>query len=398
MAVEGWKNFTHIVENFPELNTQLSGFTFYPNTISCNGHTFMGTPGLYGGYEYIPSEMNKRDSEKLVDKHNEALLLMPRIFTEQAGFSAMVSDLSWGNYSYVSDLSFMNEYPAITTNVLNGRYTGELKKQITTSNQVSLIKNANRNLFWVSLFREAPAILRPVVYYKGSWWGEEGAVDMDSFLDWYAALYFLPQITDFTSETGSLSVMTNEATHSNEEIQYMDITKQINHFSSSLPGYDINVACLKSIADFCDYLKLNNAYDNTKIIIIADHGIGYGDTYDDNYDKANLESGFAKDHLNPLLLVKDYNSDAPLKTDMTFMTNADTPSLAFKDTIENPVNPFTGNSISSEVKRDGILVTTDDIFMPYHSKSSYTFTVKPESWYRVKDNIFIDTNWIQEAQ
>ena len=390
--------FPHIVENFPELNNQLSGFTFYPNTISYNGHTFMGTPGLYGGYEYVPSEMNKRASEKLVDKHNEALLLMPRIFTEQAGYSAMVSDLSWGNYSYVSDLSFMNDYPAISTNVLSGRYTGELKKNITTSSQVSLIKNANRNLFWVSLFREAPAALRPVVYYKGSWWGEEGAVDMDSFLDWYAALYFLPQITDFSSETGSLSVMTNEATHSNEEIQYMDITKQINHFTGSLPGYDINVACIKSIADFCDYLKANDAYDNTKIIIIADHGIGYGDTYDDNYDKAHLESGFAKDHLNPLLLVKDFNSNEPLKTDMTFMTNADTPALAFKDVIENPVNPFTGNIVSSEAKKDGVLVTTDDIFMPYHSKSSYTFTVKPDSWYRVKDNIFVDDNWIQEAQ
>ncbi len=390
--------FPHIVENFPELNTQLSGFTFYPNTISCNGHTFMGTPGLYGGYEYIPSEMNKRASEKLVDKHNEALLLMPRIFTEQAGYSAMVSDLSWGNYSYVSDLSFMNKYPDISTNILNGRYTGELKKQITTSNQVSLIKNANRNLFWVSLFREAPAVLRPVVYYKGSWWGEEGAVDMDSFLDWYAALYFLPQITDFSSDTGSLAIMTNEATHSNEEIQYLDITNQINHFSGYLPGYDINVACLKTIADYCDYLKANNAYDNTKIIIIADHGIGYGGTSDENYDTDSLDNGYAKDHLNPLLLVKDFYSNEPLKTDMTFMTNADTPSLAFKDIIENPINPFTGNIISSETKKDGVLVTTDDIFMPYHSKSSYTFTVKPDSWYRVKENIFIDTNWVQEAQ
>ncbi len=390
--------FPHIVENFPELNTQLSGFTFYPNTISCNGHTFMGTPGLYGGYEYIPSEINKRDTEKLVDKHNEALLLMPRIFTEQAGYSAMVSDLSWGNYSYVSDLSFMNKYPDITTNILNGRYTGELKKQITTSKQVSLIKNANRNLFWVSLFREAPAVLRPVVYYKGSWWGEEGAVDMDSFLDWYAALYFLPQITDFSSDTGSLAIMTNEATHSNEEIQYLDITNQINHFSGYLPGYDINVACLKTIADYCDYLKANNAYDNTKIIIIADHGIGYGNTSDENYDKDSLDNGYAKDHLNPLLLVKDFYSNELLKTDMTFMTNADTPSLAFKDIIENPINPFTGNIISSETKKDGVLVTTDDIFMPYHSKSSYTFTVKPDSWYRVKDNIFIDTNWVQEAQ
>lgn len=390
--------FPYIIENFPELNEKFSGYTYYPNTISFNGHTLMGSPGIYGGYEYTPSEMNKRPSEKLSEKHNEALLLMPRIFTEQANYTATVSDLSWANYSYVSDMSFMNSYPKISTHVLNGRYTGELKKQITITDQVSLIQTANRNLFWVSLFRESPAALRPVIYYKGSWWSDEGAVDMDSFLDWYGPLYFLNDITDFSADTGSLVIMTNEATHSNEEIPYIDITKDIKHFSDEIPGYDINVACLMKIADFGEYLKANNIYDNTKIIIIADHGIGYGPTANDNYETASLDNGYAKDHLNPLLLVKDFNSNDSLKTDYTFMTNADTPSLAFKDVIENPVNPFTGKQVSSDSKKDGVLVTTDDIFMPHHSSSSNIYTVKPDSWYRIKDNIFIDKNWTKEAQ
>lgn len=392
--------FPHIVENFPELAEQLSGFTFYPNTLSFNGHTLMGSPGIYGGYEYTPYEMNKRENEKLSDKHNEALLLMPRVFTEEANYNAIVSDLSWGNYSYVSDLSFMKSYEKISTNILNGRYTGELKKTIDVSTQVSLTQNANRNLFWVSLFREAPAILRPAFYYKGSWWGEEGAVDTDSFLDWYAPLYFLPEITDLNSSTGSLVVITNEATHSNEEIPYLSITNTINHFADYLPGYDINVVCLSAIGDFADYLRENALYDNTKIIIVADHGIGYGDTAAKPYTKATLEGGYMKDHLNPLLLVKDFNSNEALKTDMTFMTNADTPALAFKDIIENPMNPFTGKEINMSTveaqKEKGVYVTTDDIFMPHHSKSSNTFTVKQDSWYKVKNNIFLDENWKQE--
>ena len=390
--------FPHIVENFPELNERLSGFTFYPNTISCNGHTLMGSPGLYGGYEYIPSEINKRDSQSLKDKHNEALLLLPRIFTEQADYTATVSDLSWGNYSYVSDLSFMSSYDKISANILSGRYTGELKKRIDTSSQTSLVQSANRNLFWVSLFRESAAALRPVVYYKGSWWGSEGAADMDSFLDSYSTLYFMNNITDFSSSKGSLSVITIDAPHSNEEIPYLDITKSIRHFEEYLPGYDINVACIMKLADFVDYLKENDAYDNTKIIIVADHGIGYGATSDDNYDTPTLSTGFVKDHLNPLLLVKDFDSDQPLATDNTFMTNADVPALALDEVIENAVNPFTGNKVTSESKENGILVTTDDLFMPHHSKSSNTFTVNSDSWYRVKDNIFIDNNWTREAQ
>ena len=387
--------FPHILENFPELNEKLSGFTYYPNTLSCNGHTFMGSPGLYGGYEYTPYAMNQRDSQLLKDKHNEALLLMPLIFTEQANFTASVADLSWGNYSYVSDLSFIKDYKNISANILNGRYTGELKKRINTSNQVSLVDNANRNLFWVSFFRESPAALRSAIYYKGSWWASEGATDMDSFLDWYAALYFMSEITDFNSDKGNLIVITNEAPHSNEEIPYIEETKLINHFDGYLPSYDINTVCLNKIGDFADYLKANNAYDNTKIIIVADHGIGYGDTADDNYTTPTIGNGYMKDHLNPLLLVKDYNATGAIKTDMTFMSNADTPTLAFEKVINNPVNPFTGKQVNSASKQDGVIITTDDIFMPHHSKSSYTFTVKPESWYTVKDNIFADDNWKQ---
>ncbi len=387
--------FPYILKDFPELNEKLSGFTFYPNTISFNGHTFMGSPGVYGGYEYTPFEMNKRDTELLKNKHNESLLLLPLIFTEQKNYTATVSDLSWGNYSYVADLSFMENYPKISAYTLNGRYTGELKKRLKTTNQLSLIQSANRNLFWVSLFRESAAVLRPVVYYKGSWWGAEGAVDMDSFLDWYSAEYFLPEITDFNSNTGNLIVITNEATHSNEDISYLDITKKIDHSIHFHSSYDINTACLFKIADFADYLKENDAYDNTKIIIVADHGIGYGNTSDENYNNPRVDGKYRKDHLNPLLLVKDFNSTGPIKTDMSFMTNADTPTIACEGVIDNPINPFTGKQINSDAKKDGVLITIDNIFMPHHSKSSYTFTVKPESWYKVKDNIFVDENWTQ---
>lgn len=388
--------FNHIVENFPELRNKLSGFVYYPNTASCNGHTLMGSPPVYGGYEYTPSEMNKRSSEKLKDKHNEALFVLPTLFTEQADYLASVSDLSWGNYSYISDMSFMTGYDKIQVKNLNGRYTGDLKRIIADSVPTTLVTNANRNLFWVSLFLSAPAALRPVVYYKGSWWGMESAVDIDSFLDWYSALYFLPEITDFTSTKGSLSILTNEATHSDEAIPYIKETEKINHFDGDLPGYDIDTVCLLRIADFCDYLKENGVYDNTKIIIVADHGIGYGATASEKYETDNI-NGVKKDHFNPLLLVKDFNSNEPLTTDMTFMTNADTPAIALKDVIDNPVNPFTGKSITSDYKKDGLYITTDDIFMPHHSKSSYTFTVNTDKWYKVHDNIFKDENWSHEV-
>ena len=54
-------------------------------------------------------------------------------------------------------------------------------------------------------------------------------------------------------------------------------------------------------------------------------------------------------YYNSLLLVKDFGSKE-FTVDDTFMTNADTPSLAFSGIIDHPVNPFTGNQITSDGK------------------------------------------------
>lgn len=386
--------FEHILDDNSELKNIYSGFTYYPNTLSFNGHTLMASPALYGGYEYTPLEINKRENELLSEKHNEALLMLPRIFTEQSDFTATLYDTSWGNYSYIADMNFTNGYEKIKGSSLNGVYTGDLKSRLESSENSTLQKSISRNLFFVSLFREVPAILRPAVYYKGSWWDSDNVVDTDSFLDWYAQLYFMPKLTDFNNENNSFLVFTYEGSHSNENIESLDLINHELSFKDDQNGYAINVATIEAIGNWLSYLKENNVYDNTRIIIVADHGIGYGPTFDEKYNNPNI-SDYPKDQYNPLLLYKDFNSEGLLKVDETFMTNADTPWLATQNLIENPTNPFTGNIISNECKNDGVEITTDDIFMPYHSKSNKVFTIKKETIFNIKDNIFDDNNWTQ---
>ena len=155
---------------------------------------------------------------------------------------------------------------------------------------------------------------------------------------------------------------------------------------------------MQEIAKFCDFLKQKGCYDNTRIILVSDHGLGRESMAQQLYESWIL-NGDIKDRLNPLMMVKDFNSHGTLKTDMTFMTTGDVPTLALDGIVEDPVNPFTGNPVSSAPKKDGILITsTGDLFMPYHSKSKYQFTVPEDSWYCVKDNIFEDKNWIQVSE
>lgn len=384
--------FEHIMSDIPELSEKFEGFTYYPNTVSYNGHTLMASPALYGGYEYTPSEINNRPELTLAEKHNQATLVMPRIFTEQADYSAFMYDTSWGNFSYIADMSFTEPYEHISGDILNGRYTGELKTSLDSYDSTNLVNSVNRNLFFVSLFREVPALLRPVVYYKGSWWSSEETTDMDSFLDWYGELYYMNQLTDFISERPCFTVLTNEATHLNESIASLGISRIPQ--SEDTDGYGIDATCLESIGNWFDYLRSNGVYDNTRIIIVADHGIGYGSTSSEKYEEASID-GYMKDSLNPLFLVKDFNASGKLQIDNAFMTNADVPSIALEGIVDSPVNPFTGTEISSKAKENGVYVTFDSIFMPHHTKSNSIFTIADDTWYTVKDNIFSEDGWVR---
>ena len=389
--------FEYILADQPKIRDALDGFVYYKNALAYNSHTLIGSPPLYGGYEYTPDQINSRSDQLLKDKHNEALLLMPRILTEQAGFSAIMSDTSWGNYSFVADMRFTEGYDKIEGFSLNGKYTVKFRKEFDEHGLTNNLGNGiKRNLLWVSLFRETLSIVRPVVYYQGSWWNSENVEDIDSIIDWYAPFHYLNELTDFSAETNSLLVITNETTHSNEDVLFLDLldSKSVSYPNS--PAYDVNALTYQSLARWFNYLKENGVYDNTRIIIVSDHGMGHGEKAAEGYDDVSLVNN-NKDNFHAMLLYKDFGARGEIKTDMSFMTNADVPTLALEGIVENPINPFTGNPVNSEPKADGVYITTDDIFMPYHGKSDYIFTVKDEFWYHVKDNIFIDSNWTQEV-
>ena len=75
----------------PELAKQFSGFKYYPNTLSFGDSTLSGSGALFGGYEYTPFEIDKRTDETRLDKQNEALRVMPILFSSH-GYTTTVYD------------------------------------------------------------------------------------------------------------------------------------------------------------------------------------------------------------------------------------------------------------------------------------------------------------------
>lgn len=367
----------YIMNEKPELKEKFSGFTYYSNVISFGAYTNFGTPALYGGYEYTPVEMNKRDTELLVDKHNEALKVMPVLF-DNNGFDVTVCDPSYANYQWTPDLSIYDEYPEIKTYNTNGYFNNKESRE-------SKIVNNKRNFFCFAIMKSCPVFVQNVIYNGGKY--NQGAKEISdtqsainnaqsygisgTFNNAYNVLENLPEMTSIEDEGDTFLMISNDATHEPtllkepeyvpaEEIDNTDYENANNNrftlngqtlnvdTSEKMGHYHVNMASFIEIGKWLDYLKENGVYDNTKIIIVADHGRGLqqmdGMLLDDGSD--NL---YDTEFYYPLLMVKDFDAKEFTESE-EFMTNADVVTLATTGVIDNPQNPFTGKLITNDEK------------------------------------------------
>ncbi len=376
--------FPYIIEEKPELKEQFAGFTYYPNTISYGNCTLVGAPGIFGGYEYTPEEMNARDDRTIPEKHDEALRVMPVIFSRN-GFETTVCDPPFAGYSWMPDLGIYDDYPEIK------RYN---TKSIFTDNSNSENKEdpLKRNFFAYSIMRSSPVLLHLSLYNKGAYnhysritfqtfddmYTAHGSFyNVDSyFIGSYNALRNLPAVTEATdSGKGAFLMMSNDTTHDVVMLSEPEYEPSLNidnrayesehkirrtadgdemEISSinQMIHYQCNMASFIQLGKWLDYLRENGLYDNTRIIVVSDHGRNLDYLFGGQISSGNENPDSDVDAsmtYKSLLLVKDFGS-TELTTDSSFMTCADTPSIAFEGLIEDPVNPFTGSKITSEAK------------------------------------------------
>jgi YidC/Oxa1 family membrane protein insertase len=380
----------YIFDESPELKEMYSGFISYPNTVSFNGYTALAAPPLYGGYEYAPKERNKRIDKLLVDEHNESLIMLPRIFSEN-GFSVYVTDPPYANFYWKSDLSIYDNYPNVKAYNIESNYTDLwlMENGFEVPKTGDILK---KNIFWYSLLKGLPLFLRSPLYMDGNWSSPFSNIGLRQTLDCYSVLDYLPRLTEITDNSVNTAlIMTNNTTHENSFLQapdYVPVPSVTNYgksiFSKKTP-YHVNAASIKRLAEWFEYLKSENVYDNTRIILVSDHGP------EPNF-VIKLGLPFNVDQFNPILLVKDFNAEGEISTDMTFMSNADVPYLSLVDIVDNPVNPFTGNIISMEPKKEQLYIAITKAIIDLN-RNDTQYKLNPSTDYYVHDNIFVAENW-----
>jgi len=378
----------------PELNKKYDGFVYYPNTVTFNGWTRGGAPPIFGGYEYTPEGMNNRPDVSLNKKRNEAMLMMPSLFSS-SGFYVTITDPPYADDNWIPDLRIFDSEKNVSGYITDGVYTDLWLKR----NDINLpphSKVLKRNILWYAIFREIPLVFRQAVYTSGYWCSSFSGYRMRNFINSYAVLDLLDELTGFEPiKDYNVVLMVNNTVHETLFLQAPSYRPQLNitnygkgPFSKEI-WYHNNLAAIKRMSDYFDFLKKQEVYDNTRIILVSDHG----QLDITRVTKTNLP--FHVDHYNPLLMIKDFNKKGDMKTDMTFMTNADVPAIAMKELIESPVNPFTGNAIiSTDNKNNPQLILINRV----QDKNENEIELNQKNTYYVHDNIFDEKNWIKPGK
>ena len=375
----------YILEEKPELKEQFDGFTYYENVVSHATTTNEGAPALYGGYDYTPFEIDKRSDESLKKKNDEALKVMPEMFGG-SGYDVTICEPTYAGYKQIPDLSIFDDHPEYKTFNLNGKFSLEEYGYVTSKDSSSV--TMFRNFFCYSIFRIVPSALQKMVYSKGTYNSSvtSGFVighTMDgsskshgfvrNFMRTYAVLCHLNDIT-VTSKggKGNFIMMSNDTSHEpmllqepayvpaldvdnteydEEHPTRVDADGNVLEFENdeTRKHYHVNMATMLKLGEWFDYLKKEGVYDNTRIIIVSDHGTPYRFTGPYSLYYTDEDTGEQKNldirRFQCTLMYKDFDAEG-ITVEEEFTTNADVPALATEGLVKDQVNPFTGNRLA----------------------------------------------------
>ncbi len=390
----------YLIKEKPQLKEMYDGFVWYPDTLSMGLVTRIGQPPLYGGYEYCFDNILKRTDKSRGQIIDEEMRLLPALFSKQ-GFNVTVcNDPLWQHATPWNEL--FSDLPNVKARVIDGKYVGHA---------TFIDIDVERRYIFYSIFRTITPLFASDIYDNG-YYNQIAKKSMVNRGFWktYSSLLKLPELIDVKDDAqGAFLLLYNTSTHEPcilqqpdyvpaaevDNSEYIDPDRfelegqRLNVTKSLESHYHVNMAALLRIGEWLEYLKQEGVYDNTRIIIAADHGAPINVYGIDPIGIPGIEG------VNPLLLVKDFDAHGFNVSD-DFMTNADVPCLAVEGIIQDPVNPFTGNPLTMEPKKNklavaGGILEKDELDLL--KKMGYDVDQSRTPVVTVHDSIFDMDNW-----
>ncbi|MCV6607266.1 MAG: sulfatase-like hydrolase/transferase, partial [Campylobacterales bacterium] len=262
------------------------------------------------------------------------------------------------------------------------RFGEEGLEDLKTTNELKM-------LFAISIFRMSPLFMKEKLYSKGTWSGVYKGVQKKIDAMYYKGKYWgflttFEEFLNFDSQKKTLKYIQLGIPHKpnliseNGSLEFGKSSFYIESYKS-----------LEKIGEILEKLKKAGVYDRTKVVIVSDHG---WPRPNDNFHPSfttkvprGYERRMSGGMVNPLLIVKDFNSKGEFRVSNRFMSNADVPAIvcsALKDGCNiDDIDP-TKNKLDRE-----LFVTTSTSNLDKDKKYNVI------EQYSVKRNIFDAKNW-----
>ena len=360
-------------KEYPQLKHIYDGFTWYPNALGISTYTAPSKPAMMGGWDFSPKNIADIEGKNLAQKIKKAYHRMFDTF-KQFQYDIRITGTSYygGDNAQCKVLEADNikcldywDYPTYT-----GYWLSQHPEQNTSN--IALPKTKKIKLLQkASLLRLLPIMSRAFVYDEGNWnmlvssfKNQEGYnFDIKEWalidsLDTVSSVIPKQLSDEKTNQKTSPSQGTFTFIHSNitHRPYALDKSCQLRNdvYPDEIAGNDyegdasyISLQCsLSSLGRWITWLQKNNIYDNTKIIIVSDHGNDFAEDSSNIHNVSPAMMGrkddqvFSRSHI--LLMIKDFNAQGNLKIDNRFMSNADTASIVFHS-IDGYVPPSTSH-------------------------------------------------------
>jgi hypothetical protein len=250
-------------------------------------------------------------------------------------------------------------------------------------------------LVLLGAMRGAPYIVKAVLTEKGPWQPFLDHSAGTTFQQW-AELKSLPELSR-TEATGSqFSIYWNILPHepyfmaddcqpTSERLNLTD-EQLLNRGASSLfeEQHRIAARCtLLLVAEYMDWLKKAGVYDNTKIVLVSDHGIV--GPVEDHSTRAEAGGTTAEEFVKTrsFLMVKERDARGVLSVDDKFLPNAEVPRIVCEE-IGGCTNPFLGDKPIVALGRDDPFVV-DIIPWQFSKQKLDSFRIKHRYLLKGKD-------------
>lgn len=395
-----------IFNDYPEIKKDYHGFIWYPNTITNGNATFVSEPSIHGGHNYTVDKINKRSDEidSIVDEIAKAYIVFNDNFGRN-GFDISLYGTQFVNCDLISKY-VNNQYLKLCRELgsESDYFNYHTKKENVDIS--SYEGDDNKFLQTYALMSVSPYIFRPYIYQNGQWLGTVSRFFSKKMYGKHSHLASLDSISNIESPKPTFKYIQNEIAHIgwyiNKDLSmttddpYPQTEGQLTKVDGIIPEHLYAEAySLKEIGDWIKWLKKNNIFDNTKIVLVSDHGEGDSVSLSESFDvNVKGQSLFGTNQGYPgrphgLLMVKDFNNSSEFSISDTFMSTADVPSIVCE--VINGcfgIEPDPRYSNSIRKLQHSVI---DKPWPDAHPLNSYSEV----SRYEVTGSIFDKENWKQ---